>query len=101
MVVFTLKEKEARMDLLDLLLKLSRKEKELEAVFGKTDFLSGIIRNLEDMVLDMYGVPKEEKELVSSDDKFQSFTRNGWYLLLSHFEEGKIFKKELTKKLGA
>ncbi len=88
------------MDLLDLLLKLSKKEKELEAVFGKTDFLSVIIRNLEDMVLDMYGVPKEEKELISPDDKFQSFSRNGWHLLLSDFEKGKIFKKELMKKLG-
>ena len=88
------------MDLLDLLLKLSKKEKELEAVFGKTDFLSGIIRNLEDMVLEMYGVPKTRKELVSSDGKFQSFTRNGWYELLSCFEKGKIFKKEVMKKLG-
>jgi len=88
------------MDLLDLLKKLSKKEKELEAVFGKTNLLSGIIRNIEDMVLDMYGVPKEEKELVSSDDKFQSFSRNGWYSVLYDFEVGKIFKKELTKKLG-
>lgn len=88
------------MDLLDLLLKLSKKERELEAVFGKTDFLADIIRNLEDMVLDMFGVPKEEKNLISSDGKFQSFSRNGWYLLLSDFEEGKIFKKEIAKKLG-
>ena len=88
------------MDLLDLLLKLSKKEKELVAVFGKTDFLSGIIRNLEDMILEMYGVPRTWKELVSSDRKFQSFTRNGWYELLSDFEKGKIIKKEIAKKLG-
>jgi len=96
------------MDLLDLLKKIEDFRKRHEEVFGEESFIVEIIDDLWEMILDNYGIPKDNttdfpiphsKEKIEEYASKGMFCRDYWTDLLFEFGEGKINKKNVIKEL--
>lgn len=69
-------------DLLDVLKSLSKKEEEIQSLFGDCDFFSGEISLLAEIIMEQNGIPKDNEII------FSNIMEYGW---------GNLSKEKLKK----
>ena len=92
--IFKNRKDKKSMDLLDILKHLYFKNDQLKMVFGDSEFLSYIISDLEDVILDQYGIPLDE-----TLKNPKGYCRDYFYELLYDFGKKKIAKEQIVKEI--
>ncbi len=105
------------MDLLDLLKKIYEKSKKLDKIFPDNQFLDDLLEYLEDMIMESYGIPKDNS--IEMADKYNRdivtlkgaeawekafedkdfFCRDYWSDLLFEFGNGEVSKEKVMEEL--
>lgn len=86
----------ALVDLIDILKVVYNKDSQIISIFGDVEFLTEIMEDITDTILDFYGIPQDG----SVEKGKKAYCRDGWYdLLWGDFCSEKISKEDLLNVL--